>query len=76
MYFFIDGYWKDDKSEFESYIVREFDDSIGDDETDEGLTDNDIFFYGLSEQGIKSAISEGEEAGGEFVITAYRIREN
>jgi len=74
MYFFIDGYWKDDKSEFSGYIVREFDDSIGDDETDEGLTDDDIFFYGLSEQDIKRAISEGDEAGGDFVITSYEIR--
>ena len=42
-YFSIDGYWKDDKSEFSGYIVKEFDDVEEDEDRD-----NKIFFYGLS----------------------------
>lgn len=63
-YFSIDGYWKDDNSEFNDYIVKEFDDV--DDETDDS-----IFFYGLSETAIKEAITMGEESMLEFVITSY-----
>ena len=66
-YFEISGYWKDDKSEFSGYIVKEFDDS---EETEE--LDDLIFFYGLSENEIKESIEEGEEGTTqEFVITAY-----
>jgi hypothetical protein len=64
-YFSIDGYYKDDKSEFYGYIVREFDD------VDEELDDH-IFFYGLSEDEIKQAIDDGGENNiCDFVITAY-----
>jgi hypothetical protein len=70
-YFKISGYWIDDKTEFEDYIVKEFDDceeDAGDDEM--------IFFYGLSEAVIQGVI-EDEKKGVfssvlEFTITEYR----
>jgi len=71
-YFKIDGYWKDDKTEFSGYIVKEFDDY--DEDTDDG-SDDAIFYYGLSEEVIKQAI-EDEKNGVEddileFAITGY-----
>lgn len=70
MIFSIDGYYKDDKSEFTDYLVNEFDD------TPEGFNDEDIFYFGLSEGEIKEAIKSGEDNGIlDFVITNYRILE-
>lgn len=63
-YFSINGYYKDDKSEFEGYIIKEYDD------VDEELDDL-IFFYGLSESNIKQAIDDGGEDILDFVITSY-----
>ncbi len=63
-YFSINGYYKDDKSEFEGYIIKEYDD------VDEELDDL-IFFYGLSESDIKQAIDDGGEDILDFVITSY-----
>jgi hypothetical protein len=64
-YFEINGYWKDDKSEFNGLIVKEYDD-IGDD-------DDDVFFYGLSEEQIQEAIdSKGEDNSLDFIITSYK----
>jgi len=65
--FLIDGYYKDDGAPFDSYKVAEFDDSPEDDE------DDDIFFYGLSEENIKEAIELKENTVHDFVITNYRI---
>ena len=61
----INGYWKDDKSEFSGYIVNEYDDCP------KGMEDDDIFFYGLSETEIQAAIKEGEDTNLDFVITSY-----
>ena len=66
-YFSIDGYWKDDQTEFSECIVKEYDDS---EETEE--RDNLIFYYGLSENEIKDAIASPDENGLEFVITSYK----
>ena len=63
-YFSIDGYYKDDKSQFNGYIVKEYDD------VDEELDDL-IFFYGLSEEDIKDAIEDGGDDILDFVITSY-----
>ena len=65
-YFSIDGYWKDDQTEFSDYIVKEYDDS---EETEE--RDDMIFYYGLSENEIKDAIASPDENGLAFVITSY-----
>ena len=65
-YFSIDGYWKDDLSEFNGKIVKEYDDS---EETEE--RDNMIFYYGMSEAEIQDAIANPDENVLEFVITSY-----
>lgn len=64
MKFLIDGYWKDDKSEFNNYIVSSYDDYYEEDE-------DDIFYYGLNENEIKKAIQLVEDTSLEFVITSY-----
>lgn len=64
-YFEITGYWKDDKTEFQGYIIKEYDDS--DEETDDL-----IFYYGMSEEEIKQAILEKQETDLEFIITDYK----
>jgi hypothetical protein len=65
-YFSIDGYYKDDKSEFSGYIVKEFDDT----EEDENK-DNQIFYYGMCESEIQQAIADGGHDMLDFVITSY-----
>lgn len=66
-YFRIDGYWKDDLTEFNGLVVKEFDDT----EEDEDL-DNEVFYYGLSELDIQYAIANPDENMLEFVITFYK----
>ncbi len=70
MKFLIDGYWKDDKSEFSNYVVSSYDDNAED--------DDEIFYFGLNESDIKECIRDkGEEDILEFVITSYtKIEEN
>lgn len=60
-YFEISGYWKDDKSEFSGYLVREYDD------VDEELDDL-IFYYGLNEFELESS---SEDDALEFVVTSF-----
>ena len=60
-YFIINGYWKDVKSEFSGYIVKEYDDE----------EDDYIFFYGLSESDIIEAIKSIDDTVHDFVITSY-----
>jgi len=62
MKFLINGYWKDDKSEFSDYVVSSYDDNADDD---------DIFYFGLSESDIQQAIKDKEDNILEFVITSY-----
>ena len=61
--FEIDGYYKDDGSEFYNYIVT-------DDETVRNR--EPTFFFGLSEEEIIEAIELKEDTVHDFVITAYR----
>jgi hypothetical protein len=63
-YFSISGYWKSDLEPFDGHIVKSTND------IDEDNDDN-IFFYGLSENDIKTAILFKEETEHEFVITEY-----
>jgi hypothetical protein len=65
-FFKINGFWKDDLSSFEGFIVKEFDD-VEIDETH----DEQIFFYGLSETEIKEAIENPEGSSLAFTITSY-----
>jgi hypothetical protein len=67
-YFSIDGYWKDDLTEFSGNVVREYDDAAEDEEVD-----NTIFYYGLSEDDIIDAIANPDENVLEFVITSYKL---
>lgn len=68
-YFEIDGYNRDDKSEFSGLVVKEFDDF--DEEKDE-----DVFWFGLNEENIIQIIADrdGEDANPaiDFVITSYK----
>jgi hypothetical protein len=65
-YFSINGYWKDDKSEFEGFIVKEYDDA----EEDEDL-DNEIFYYGLSENDLKHSVDTGGNDSLDIVVTSF-----
>ena len=63
-YFSIDGYWLDDKSEFNGLIVKEYDD-MNEEE------DDDVFFFGMGESDLKNAIEDAEETVLDFVVTSY-----
>ena len=63
-YFKINGYWKDDNTKFEGYIVKEYNDC--------GDNDDDVFFYGLSEKDIQAAIIDKGDDILDFVITDYK----
>jgi hypothetical protein len=64
MKFLINGFWKDDKTKFSDYVVTDYDDNADDD-------DDEIFYFGLSEEEIKEAIKSGWNTELEFVITSY-----
>jgi hypothetical protein len=59
--FIINGYWKDDQTEFNDYLVTDSQDEMDDD---------NIFYYGLTEDEIKSILNV-ENNNLEFVITSY-----
>jgi len=63
MKFLINGYWKNDKTEFYDYVVTDYDDNAED--------DDEIFYFGLSESEIQKAIKLGWNTELEFVITSY-----
>lgn len=66
-YFNISGYWKDDKSEFDSYLVTNYDDH------EEGgkYAEEDIFYFGLEEADLNQATKDGEDTIEDFVITSF-----
>jgi len=65
-FFEISGYWKDNKEEFEGFIVTNLDNP-----TEEGLyQEEDIFFYGLGEKDLEDALNN-EDTIHDFVITNY-----
>ena len=59
----VDGYWVDDRTEFEGYVISQYNDIEEDDDS--------IFFYGLSESEIAESL--GKETGEDFVITRYEV---
>jgi hypothetical protein len=67
MIYSIEGYWKNDKSTFEGYLVSSED--YTEDMPDH--IDDHIFFYGLGESVIEAAIKDGENTIFDFVITSY-----
>lgn len=64
--FSISGYWKDDKTNFSGYKIAELDC------VPKGYSDDDIFWFGMSEDVIKEAIDNIETVN-DFVITEYEI---
>ena len=72
-YWRIEGFWKDDRSALpESCIVTNYDDEN---------TDDEIFYYGLSEKDLKNevhayALKEPNKSALEFVVTAYHFMPN
>ena len=62
MVYRVSGYWKDNKSEFNDYLITEYDD------VPKGYDDDDIFYYGLSEDDLKNSSKDDIL---EFVITDY-----
>lgn len=67
-FYSIDGYWKDDKTEFEGLIVYGYD-NVPDKEAP--YTDDDIFFYGLGESALTDAVENVEDTVHDFVITSF-----
>jgi len=65
-YFSINGYFKDDKSEFNGYIVKEYNDVESDEQADDR-----IFYYGLDENHLKHSIDTGGNDALEFVVTSF-----
>ena len=65
-YFSINGYWKDDNSEFNGYIVKEYNDVEEDEQADDR-----IFEYGWSETDLKVAVAGGDAILLDFVITSF-----
>lgn len=65
----VDGYWVDDRVEFEGYVISQSND------VEEGdysiFCDEGIFFYGLTESQIAESL--GKETGEDFVITSYKL---
>jgi hypothetical protein len=65
-YYLISGYWKDDNTMFEDYLVC--------DGADINMQyEEDVFFYGLTEKDIKAAIANHANTELEFVILDYKI---
>ena len=65
-YFSINGYFKDDKSEFENYIVKEYNDVESDEQADDR-----IFYYGLDENHLNHSIVTGGNDALDFVVTSF-----
>lgn len=68
--FLITGYWKEDNEEIVDAVVlsQTFEESGLSEEEDEK-----IFFYGMSEENIKTAILQGESFEEDFVILSYKV---
>ena len=63
--FAISGYWADDKSPITEVLVTDYDD------IPVGYDDDEIFYFGLSEESIERAIATKEPVDNEFVITDF-----
>lgn len=63
MKFLINGYWKDNKLKFKNYVVTDHDDTTED--------EDEIFYFGLSQEEIEEAIKLKWNTALEFVITSY-----
>jgi hypothetical protein len=66
----VSGYYLDDESEFDKFLITSTDDCIEDlygevVDLPTGLTDDDIFYYGMD--------VPNEMGNGEFKITSYEV---
>jgi hypothetical protein len=66
-YFSINGYWKDNKEEFEGYIVTNYNNM----EVDSDYEEEDIFMFGMDERLLIEAIELKEDIIHDFVTTSY-----
>jgi len=66
-YFSINGYWKDNKDEFEGYIVTNYDDM----ELDSDYEEEGIFMFGMDEHLLIEAVELRDDIIYDFVITSY-----
>ena len=64
--FSITGYFADDEDPIEAALITDYD------STPDGYADEEIFFYGLSEQELKEAVTSGEPVD-DFVVTGYLV---
>lgn len=64
--FSINGHYNDDHESFNGYLVAELDN------TPKGYSDDQIFFYGLSESDIKYMINNPDDQD-DFTITNYEL---
>ena len=62
----ITGYFADGEYPIETALITDYD------STPDGYADEEIFFYGLSEQELKEAIASGEPID-DFVVTSYLV---
>jgi len=69
-YFEISGYWKDNQDEFEGLVVTDYDDF--DEDNHHGLIEDDIFYFGISENEIIDEIKNNFDPNRDFVITDYK----
>ena len=60
----VSGYWKNDKSAFTDYLISTFDD------VPQGYRDDEIFYFGLSEQDLADSCNEDRL---EFRIISYEL---
>ena len=66
-FFFIDGYWKDNKEIFSGYIITEAKIFL----KKFPISENEIFFYGLNEIQLKHLVNIRELTPHDFVIKNY-----
>lgn len=64
--FSIVGYFSSDECPIEAALITDSDSAP------DGYADEEIFFYGLSEQELKEAIASGEPID-DFVVTDYLV---
>ena len=70
--FLVSGYWKSDKVKFSNHIIVEAE--YSNDFTDE--EDEEIFYYGMTEEDIKLNIRLQWASVEDFVIISYSVINN
>lgn len=70
-YYAIDGFWKDTNENFSERIVasKEYTDGVPD------YIDEQIFFYGLTQEDLQDYVVRGWNTDLEFIITGFEETE-